>query len=187
MNIFQRIAASLRRKKKGKPAPVVPDRPIKAVTYNRVGGVVSGGQLIEHRPPLQQTRRGVVWDPVSKVHKGKTYDRRVETDDFVMYADATDFDDGFWHMSTEIEAERPYEAPGRSSGYDGYTQSIAEPYVDARPSYEAPTSTTTYDTGSSYVAPSYSGSSSSGFESSSSSGYTASDSGGSSGGGGGGE
>lgn len=187
MNIFQRICASLRRKKKGKPVPVVPEPPIKAVTYNRVDGLVSGGVLVEHRPPLQQTPRSgrVVWDPASKVHKGKTYNRRADTDDFVMYAESTEFDDTFFYESGETASERGYTAPESASGYDYPSQSVSSSYVDRSPFYEAPTSSwgdSTSNSGSSHYSSSpvsYSG------DSGGSSGYSSgsSDSGGSSGGG----
>lgn len=165
-NIFSDILAKIskRRKKKGKPQPVVPE-PIKAVAYNRCDGHVSGGLI----------QAGVVWDNKDKVYKGgkvgvaqkrppiqQTRKRRDE----VVYAESTIFDPAFFHISEETSSERGYTAPESASGYDYPRETVSPAYVAPSPSYESPT----------YSAPSSSNS------------YSSTDSGSSGGGyGGGGE
>ena len=180
-NFFAVLKEKLtRRQKKNKPVPVDP-RPIKAVTYNRVDGVVSGGPLEsirvhETRPPLQQMPKGAYWDEEARVYKGTNYfvqaqevDRIMREaelkarkklpvryddyggDDFAFYADSTIFDDAFFHQSEETRPERGYAAPDSPSGYD-YPQTAPEAVYEAsRAPYEATASTSGYDYGTSTV------------------------------------
>jgi hypothetical protein len=212
MNIFRKLFGSKRRERKNKPVPVVPHKApirqepepaepkIKAVTYNRVDGQVSGGllqagpvRMVEARPPLQQTPKRAEWDEDNYIYKGKARNRYAGDDGFIFYANSTDFDDAFFYQSEETPPERGYTAPESASGYDYTPQPISEPYVAPSPSYEAPTytapepsysapsySSPSYDSGSGSSYSGYSGSSSSYSDSGSSSSYSDS---GSSGGG----
>ncbi len=189
MNIFRRLFSSKRREKKNKPVPVVPHKEpirhkpeppepkIKAVTYNRVDGRVSGGRLIESRPPVQQTPKRAIWDEDSQIYKGKVRNRHSDDNEFEFYADSTMFDDAFFYQSEETGPERGYTAPESASGYDYTPQPVSEPYVAPSASYEPPTYTPSYDTGSSSSSSGYSYSPSSDSGSSS---YSSSDSGSSS-------
>lgn len=205
-NIFAELKKKLtRREKKGKPVPVPHKAPIrqepepaepkiKAVTYNRADGRVSGGEL-----------KSVYWDEGAKVYKGTNYfvqaqeaDRLMREqelklrksrpvryddyggDDFSFYADSTTFDEAFFHQSEETRPERGYTAPESPLGYDYPRETVSPVYEAPRTSYEAPASTTAYDTGSSSASTGYS---SSGYSDSGSGSSSYSDSGSSSGGG----
>jgi hypothetical protein len=190
-NIFSDILAKIskRRKKKGKPQPVVPEPPIKAVTYNRCDGHVSGGLLQagvihETKPPLQQTPKGAYWDQEAKVYKGTNYHaqapgvdemmrrreseaRRLRRDrdghvgsNVTYYAESTVFDPAFFHLSEETGPERGYNDTKSGSGYDYTHQTVSSSYEPSGTLYEAPA----------YSAPSST--------SDSSSSYTSTDSGG---------
>jgi hypothetical protein len=200
-NIFSDLVAKLtRRQKKNKPVPVEPkpkpiEIPIKAVTYNRQDGVVAGAQL----------KGGVIWDDIAKVytqtpkvtHRGTNYliqaqntdrvlrERKIKNPyhhdhDFEMYVAGTAFDEAWFYQNEESAPQIDSKPLGSPSGYD-YPQETFSPVYEA-PShhYEAPASTTTYDSGSSWSAPSDSGSSSSysGGGSTDSGSYSSSDSGG---------
>lgn len=148
-NIFADLVAKLtRRQKKGKPVPVPvkPEPPLKAVTHNRADGVVSGN---------------VFWDKDAGVHRGKTaaqkeadrrrredYDRDRrdydEGNDFGLFVAGSTFDESFFYQNAP---ESPSTGSDYSGGYDGYTQSVPEPYVAPSTSYSAPEP--------SYTAPSY--------------------------------
>jgi hypothetical protein len=188
-NIFSDLVAKLtRRQKKNKPVlvpvPSKPEPPIKAVTYNRVDGQVSGAQL----------KGGVVWDDIAKVYtqeqframkpplqqtpyKGTNYfvqaqeaerlerERRIkrydqDNDDFMLFASATEFDQAWFYQNEETAPEidsKPLESP---SGYDYPRETFSPVYEAPSYQYEPPTSTTTYDTGSSWTSSGDSGSSS---------------------------
>jgi hypothetical protein len=204
-NIFSDLVAKLtRRQKKNKPVPVKPkepeEKPIKAVTYNRADGVVSGAQL----------KGGVIWDDIAKVymqesskvspkatHRGTNYviqaqntdrvlrERKIKNPyhddhDFEMYVAGTAFDEAWVYQNEESAPQidsKPLDSP---SGYDYPRETFSPAYEAPSPSYEAPASTTTYDSGSSWSTPSDSGSSSSysGGSSTDSGSYSSSDSGG---------
>jgi|SRR6188474_2243994 len=207
-NIFTDLVAKLtRRQKKNKPVPVEPkpkpiEIPIKAFTYNRQDGVVAGAQLKggviwddiakvytqerirETKPPLQQTPKR------RKNHSDDDHD-------FEMYVAGTAFDEAWFYQNEESapdvspRCEDPWspftngsesvsKAPESPSGYDYPRETFSPVYEAPTYHYEAPASTTTYDSGSSWSTPSDSGSSSSysGGGSTDSGPYSSSDSGG---------
>jgi len=215
-NIFSDLVAKLtRRQKKNKPVPVKPkepeEKPIKAVTYNRVDGVVAGAQL----------KGGVIWDDIAKVYTqtpkatNRSTNRAIQSvkpplqqtpkrrkthgddHDFEMYVAGTAFDEAWFYQNEETSpdassrCEDPWspftngsesvsKAPESPSGYDYPRETFSPVYEAPSYHYEAPASTTTYDSGSSWSNPSDSGSSSSysGGGSTDSGPYSSSDSGG---------
>jgi len=206
-NIFSDLVAKLtRRQKKNKPVPVPhkepirqqpepEEKPMKAVTYNRQDGVVAGARL----------KGGVVWDDIAKVYtqtpkatnRGTNYliqaqntdrvlrERKIKNPyhdghDFEMYVAGTAFDEAWFYQNEETSPESVSKAPDSPSGYDYPQETVSPVYEAPSLSYEAPQSMTSYDSGSSWSAPSDSGSSSSysGGGSSDSGPYSSSDSGG---------
>jgi hypothetical protein len=190
-NIFADLVAKLtRRQKKGKPQPVAAPKPIKAVTYNRVDGVVSGsllqtghiGQVITDLPPHQQTPRGAVWDDTAKVYRSagvryaetdraarrRRFDNDREDfdkgDDFGMFVAGTKFDDAFFYVSDSGPAESASKAPDYDGGYTDTAPAVSSSYGGSQGSYGG--SETLYST------PSYSGGNDSGSSSSYSPSYS---------------
>jgi len=183
-NIFTSLINKLskRRQKKGKPVPVVPvpvtvpaEPKLRAVTYNRVDGVVSGGRIEAVRPPVQQRPRPVSRPvPQSPKTASRRHDR--DYDDEIRYAEVTTFSPEWYRMNED--ASGPFSGGNSNSGSDYTPEPVSSSYVAPSTSYE----------GASYSAQSYSSDSGSGGSSFSSGSYSDSGSSSSSGGGyGGGE
>lgn len=194
-NIFTDLVAKLtRRQRKGKPVPVpvpvtpkpAPEAPLRAVTYNRVNGVVSGGVI-----QAGNINGRVRWDDEARVYKGTNYitqsrnaeeaRRRRERDDydngndFNMFVAGTAFDDTFFYQNNDVAPERPCEDSNYSGGYTDTSSGSSSSYEAPSPSYSAPET--------SYSPPSYSSdygssSSTSSYDSGSSSSYDSGSSGG---------
>lgn len=180
-NIFTDLVAKLtRRQRKGKPVPVPvppkPEPPLRAVTYNRVDGRVSGGVI-----QAGSINGGAVWDDEARVYRGNNYvvqqrppyqqtpkapvkPKRHDYDDSDYYESAFVPDPAFFFLSEERTPESPSTGSDYLGGYTDTSSGSSSPYEAPQASYSAPEP--------SYSAPSYSGDSGSSYSSDSGGGYS---------------